>query len=108
MEQETVMYRATILDPPTEPVPVPELICEPCEPEPTPAPKSEPKPEPKRVKPCPKCPDEFVPLHPMERLEQDAILLNALPSIFIGFGIAYAIGILTGAIIFSPPSVYLE
>lgn len=102
MEQETVMYRATILDPPTEPVPVPELICEPCEPEPTPA------PEPKRVKPCPKCPDEFVPLHPMERLEQDAILLNALPSIFIGFGIAYAIGILTGAIIFSPPSVYLE
>lgn len=29
MERETVMHRATILDPPTEPVPKPELICEP-------------------------------------------------------------------------------
>lgn len=40
--------------------------------------------------------------HPHERHSE---LADALPSIFIAFGIAYALGLLTGGMIFSSPSM---
>ena len=43
--------------------------------------------------------------HPHERFERHSELADALPSIFIAFGIAYALGVLTGGMIFSSPSM---
>ena len=98
MEQEPVIFRATIVEPkvPEEPPPPP--------PSPLgPIPEEKP-PEPAPMPSC--CLPE--PEHPFERFERQSELADALPSIFIGIGVAYAIGILTGFVIFSSPSIYLE
>jgi len=106
MEQEPVVFRATIVEPkvPEEP---PDVSA-PVPPPPPPSPL-EPTPEEKPLKPAPMpscCLPE--PEHPFERFERQSELADALPSIFIGIGVAYAIGILTGFVIFSSPSIYLE
>jgi len=103
MEQEPVVVRATIVEPK-----VPEEPPAPVPPPPPPSPL-EPIPEEKPLKPAPMpscCLPE--PEHPFERFERQSELADALPSIFIGIGVAYAIGILTGFVIFSSPSIYLE
>ena len=108
MEQEPVIFRATIVDPKFEdppfvpppippPPPSPEMICEEC---------CMPEPEPEIPKPQIKsgcCLPE--PEHAFERQSE---LADALPTIFMGIGVAYAIGILTGFVIFSSPSMALE
>ena len=105
MEQEPTLFRATIVDPkddepPSAPPPLP--------------PPFEPIPEEKAAEPCmpepelkPSCcmPE---PEHDFERLERHGELADALPSIFIGIGVAYVIGVLTGAAIFSSPSMIIE
>jgi hypothetical protein len=45
--------------------------------------------------------------HPHERFERHSELADALPSIFVAFGVAYALGVLTGGMIFSSPSMAL-
>lgn len=125
MEQERVMFSATILDPvkpaePTDPDPPPAH-----EPEPvpvlvpvlTPIP-TRPTPPPLTRSPTLHCYDPTEPVlppcctklppileHPHERFERHSELVDALPSIFIAFGLAYALGVLTGGMIFSPPSM---
>ena len=100
------MFRATIVDPKVEEPPsVP--------PPPPPSPltpileeKAYPScclPEPEIKPSC--CLPELEPEHPFERFERQSELADALPSIFFGIGVAYAIGILTGFVIFSSPSI---
>ena len=107
MEQESTLFRATIVDPkddkpPSAPPPLPPTF------EPIPEEKAaEPEicmPEPELKPSC--CMPE--PEHDFERLERHGELADALPSIFIGIGVAYVIGILTGAAIFSSPSMIIE
>ena len=105
MEQQTVAFSATILDPlvkeiPEDPVkvgpdPIVELKNEHVEP-----PALEPPP---LARQC--CYMPPVIEHPQERFERHGELVDALPSIFIAFGFAYAFGILTGGLIFSSPSM---
>ena len=122
MEQERVMFSATITDPvkpaelpdpdppPThEPEPVPMLTPMPTRPVPPPLTRSPTLPcfdptEP-ALPPC--CTKKLPPIleHPHERFERHSELVDALPSIFIAFGVAYALGVLTGGMIFSPPSM---
>jgi len=90
MEQEPVVFRATIVEPTLPPPPSPL----------EPIPEEKPAPMPSCCLPEPE--------HPFERFERQSELADALPSIFIGIGVAYAIGILTGFVIFSSPSIYLE
>jgi hypothetical protein len=108
MEQEPVIFSATILDPMgREPVaPLPPVVEEPREAldeakdtffEPLFTPIAPPL-----TRQC--ClPSELE--HPHERFERHSELADALPSIFIAFGIAYALGVLTGGMIFSSPSM---
>ena len=104
MEQEPTLFRATIVDPkddepPSAPPPLP----------PPQLPTFEPIPEEKAAEPELKpscCMPE--PEHDFERLERHGELADALPSIFIGIGVAYVIGVLTGAAIFSSPSMIIE
>ena len=107
MEQEPTLFRATIVDPkddepPSTPPPLPPPF------EPIPEEKAaEPEicmPEPELKPSC--CMPE--PEHDFERLERHGELADALPSIFIGIGVAYVIGVLTGAAIFSSPSMIIE
>ena len=105
MEQESTLFRATIVDPkdpPSAPPPLPPPF------EPIPEEKAaEPEicmPEPELKPSC--CMPE--PEHDFERLERHGELADALPSIFIGIGVAYVIGVLTGAAIFSSPSMIIE
>jgi len=35
-------------------------------------------------------------------------LYEAFPTILFGVGVAYAVGVASGALIFSPPSVYIR
>ena len=103
MEQQTVTFNATILDPLVlDPVLEKELdeLCK------------EPEPEPELPTPpaltrqcCIKPTLPTIPEHPYERFERQSELGEALPSIFIAFGIAYALGVLTGGMIFSSPSM---
>lgn len=103
MEQEPTIFRATIVDPkndepPSAPPPLPPIPEEKA---------AEPEicmPEPELKPSC--CMLE--PEHDFERLERHGELADALPSIFIGIGVAYVIGILTGAAIFSSPSMIIE
>ena len=99
MEQQTVAFSATILDPLVDPALEEELseLCKDALFEP------ELKPEPPPiVRPCCIKPLPTIPEHPYERQSE---LGEALPSIFIAFGIAYALGVLTGGMIFSSPSM---
>jgi len=108
MEQEPVVFRATIVDPkadeppsvppPPPPTPLESILEEPCVEE------LKPRDEPELKPSC--CLPE--PEHAFERFERQSELGDALPTIFIGIGVAYAIGILTGFVIFSSPSIYLE
>jgi hypothetical protein len=107
MEQEPVIFSATILDPlGREPVvPLPPVVEEPRE---ALAEAKDTIFEPLFVAPPPltrQCclPSELE--HPHERFERHSELADALPSIFIAFGIAYALGVLTGGMIFSSPSM---
>jgi hypothetical protein len=106
MEQEPVIFSATILDPMgREPVaPLPPVVEEPrealdeakdtfFEPLCTPPPLTRQCCLPRELE------------HPHERFERHSELADALPSIFIAFGIAYALGVLTGGMIFSSPSM---
>jgi len=112
MEQEPVVFRATIVDPkadeppsvppPPPPTPLESILEEPYVPKPELKPFSSDEPE---LKPSCCLPE---PEHPFERFERQSELGDALPTIFIGIGVAYAIGILTGFVIFSSPSIYLE
>lgn len=100
MEQQTVAFSATILDPlvkeiPEDPVKVvPDPIIEL---------KNEHVEPPPLVRQC--CYTPPVIEYPQERFERHGELVDALPSIFIAFGFAYAFGILTGGLIFSSPSM---
>ena len=111
MEQEPTLFRATIVDPkddepPSAPPPLP----------PPQLPTFEPIPEEKAVEPEICMPEPELkpsccmpePEHDFERLERHSELADALPSIFIGIGVAYVIGVLTGAAIFSSPSMIIE
>ena len=110
MEQEPTLFRATIVDPkddepPSAPPPLPPPL------PPPQLPTFEPIPEEKAAEPEPElkpscCMPE--PEHDFERLERHGELADALPSIFIGIGVAYVIGVLTGAAIFSSPSMIIE
>jgi hypothetical protein len=113
MEQESVTFRATIVEPSL----IDSKIGEPPMLPPPPSPL-EPIFEEKPFVPMPVKEKPAVPMtkascclpepeHPFERLERQSELAEALPTIFIGFGVAYAIGILTGFVIFSPPSYEL-
>lgn len=90
MSQEPVNFRATIVDG-TIPPPVPD----------------ETMPE----EPLPECCNKNA--QTKESIEdsfesfvrQPSELADALPLIFIGVGVAYVIGVFTGAVIFSSPSV---
>jgi hypothetical protein len=110
MEQEPVIFSATILDPiGREPVaPLPPVVEEPREAldgakdtifEPLFVAPIAPPPLTRQC--C--LPSELE--HPHERFERHSELADALPSIFIAFGIAYALGVLTGGMIFSSPSM---
>jgi len=123
MEQEPVVFSATILDPlgRERVAPLPPVVEAPV------APLSPVVEEPTAMEELAEaCKDAlyeplFVPLapppltrqcclpvqpeHPHERLERHSELADALPSIFIAFGIAYALGVLTGGMIFSSPSM---
>jgi len=99
MEQQTVAFSATILDPLVVDPALEEELSELCkdalfEPEPPPI-----------VRQCCIKPLPTIPEHPYERFERQSELGEALPSIFIAFGIAYALGVLTGGMIFSSPSM---
>ena len=122
MEQESVIFRATIVDstiPPTPDPPAPlvrqnatvDLTMPPPPPPPPPTPVVKTKEVPKEL-PCPACYEDLPELHPFEhpfeRFERQSELAEALPSILLGVGVAYAIGVLTGAVIFSPPSMVCE
>ena len=104
MEQQTVAFSATILDPLVVDPALEEELSELCkdallEPElelPTPPPI---------VRQCCIKPLPTIIEHPYERIELQSELGEALPSIFIAFGIAYALGVLTGGMIFSSPSM---
>lgn len=104
MDQEQVNFRATIvehddtpMEAPMEVAPTPPPVLEP-----PPPPVLEPPPPPfKELPDCCKVYKEY----PFESMAHQSELAEALPMIFIGFGIAYVIGMLTGAVIFSPPSV---
>ena len=107
MEQQSVVFSATILDPLVKPEdgPIPDPIDE------LKMKKDErlatnyespPIPPPLTRQCC------YVPPiieHPHERFERHGELADALPSIFLAFGFAYAFGVLTGGLIFSSPSV---
>lgn len=101
MEQQTVAFSATILDPlvkeiPEDPVKVvPEPIIE----------MKKECVEPPALEPPPLARQCCYIEHPQERFERHGELVDALPSIFIAFGFAYAFGILTGGLIFSSPSM---
>lgn len=113
MQQETVAFSATILNPivrePLAPLaPVveePPMTEEPVEAKDTlfeplfVAPLAAPPPLARQ------CCIPSQPEHPHERFERHSELADALPSIFIAFGIAYALGVLTGGMIFSSPSM---
>jgi hypothetical protein len=102
MEQQTVAFSATILDPLVDPALEEELseLCKDALFEP------ELKPEPPPiVRQCCIKPLPTIIEHPYERIELQSELGEALPSIFIAFGIAYALGVLTGGMIFSSPSM---
>ena len=106
MEQQTVAFSATILDPLVVDPALEEELSELCkdalfEPElkpelPTPPPI---------VRQCCVKPLPTILEHLYERIELQSDLGEALPSIFIAFGIAYALGVLTGGMIFSSPSM---
>jgi hypothetical protein len=105
MEQQTVAFSATILDPLVVDPALEEELSEICkdallEPEKTELPTPPPIVRQCCVKPLPTILE-----HPYERIELQSELGEALPSIFIAFGIAYALGVLTGGMIFSSPSM---
>jgi hypothetical protein len=107
MEQQTVAFSATILDPLVVDPALEEELGELCKDalfEPELKPEPEPTPPP-IVRQCCIKPLPTIPEHPYERFERQSELGEALPSIFIAFGIAYALGVLTGGMIFSSPSM---
>ena len=118
MEQEPVVFSATILDPiGREPVaPLSPVVEEPTATEELAEACKDALYEPLFIPPLAPLPPLPPPLarqcclpsqleHPHERLERHSELADALPSIFIAFGIAYALGVLTGGMIFSSPSM---
>tara|TARA_B100000212_G_scaffold313296_1_gene266106 strand:- start:914 stop:1240 length:327 start_codon:yes stop_codon:yes gene_type:complete len=52
-----------------------------------------------------KKPPSCCPMPPIEPMTPSSDLVEALPTILVGIGFAYAIGMLTGAFIFSTPSL---
>ena len=96
MEQQTVVFSATILDPLVKPVdgPIPDPIDELERKALATNYESPPIPPPLTRQCC------FAPV-----IEHHGELADALPSIFLAFGFAYAFGVLTGGLIFSSPSV---
>ena len=72
-DSEHVKFNATIVPPETVPAPPPPT--------------------------CPAMPIPPPELPPYSHSD----LIDALPTIFVGFGGAFAVGVLTGAVIFSPP-----
>jgi hypothetical protein len=110
MEQQTVAFSATILDPLVVDPALEEELGELCkdallEPELKPELKLELPTPPPIVRQCCIKPLPTILEHPYERFERQSELGEALPSIFIAFGIAYALGVLTGGMIFSSPSM---
>lgn len=106
MDQEQVNFRATIVDD--------DALMTPMEVLDAPMPPSSTPPVPPTVGPpvsdyCEELPDCCKAIHnkahPFESFAQQGELAEALPMIFVGIGIAYVVGILTGAAIFSPPSM---
>ena len=91
MSQEPVNFRATIIDGTIVPS-VSETM-------PEPLPISEPLPD------CCNAKKESVEDSFESFVREPSELADALPTIFIGVGVAYVIGVLTGAVIFSSPSV---
>ena len=94
MSQEPVNFRATIVDGTIVP-PVSETMPD----IPEPLPISEPLPD------CCNAKKESVEESFESFVREPSELADALPTIFIGVGVAYVIGVLTGAVIFSSPSV---
>ena len=97
MEQQTVVFSATILDPLVDPA-LKEAFVELCD------------DLPELLTPPPVTRQCCYPLptiveHPHERFERQSELADALPGIFLAFGFAYAFGVLTGGLIFSSPSM---
>lgn len=90
MSQEPVNFRATIVDG-TIVAPVSETM---------PDIMPEPLPECCNAKTKESVEDSFESF-----VREPSELADALPMIFIGVGVAYVIGVLTGAVIFSSPSV---
>jgi hypothetical protein len=82
-----VTFNCQIEPPFREQVEVPEVPEE--EPEPPPPPPRKPKPS------C-------CPVAPLAEAGSSSELVEALPTILVGIGVAYAIGMLTGAFIWSP------
>jgi len=108
MEQSTVAFSATILSPvgmppvDVKPEELPDELAEAKDTvfEPMFAPPLPPPLPPPLTRQC--CIKKELE-HPHERCE----LADALPSIFVAFGVAYALGVLTGGMIFSSPSMAL-
>ena len=107
MDQEQVNFRATIVENDDTPMEAPmEVAPTPSPPavlEPPPLPVLEPPPPPRKE--LPDCCKTVYNEYPFEPMAHQSELAEALPMIFVGLGIAYVIGMLTGAVIFSPPSV---
>ena len=107
MEQQTVVFSATILDPLVKPEdgPIPDPIDERKMKDERLATNYESPPilPPPLTRQC--CYVPPVIEHPHERFERHGELADALPSIFLAFGFAYAFGVLTGGLIFSSPSM---
>ena len=100
MEQQTVVFSATILDPLVVDPALEEAFVELCEDLP-----ELPTPPPVTRQCCLKYPLPTIVEHPHERFERQSELADALPGIFLAFGFAYAFGVLTGGLIFSSPSM---
>jgi hypothetical protein len=112
MEQPTVAFSATILSPigmppvDVKPEELPDELAEAKDTvfEPMFAPPLPPPLPPPLTRQC--CVKKELE-HPHERFERHSELADALPSIFVAFGVAYALGVLTGGMIFSSPSMAL-